>query len=106
SHLSPYTTLFRSADSTVYWRGIDPTPARLAAAKNAVDHAVALDPNLAETHLALGYYRYYGPRDFSGALAEFELAEKNLPNNVDVLRAIGLIQRRMAHSAQAIAGRR
>src|SRR4029077_8541611 len=31
------------ADSTLYWRGIDSTPARLAAAKNAVDHAVALD---------------------------------------------------------------
>jgi TolB-like protein/Flp pilus assembly protein TadD len=91
------------ADSAAYWNGIDSTPARLAAAKNAVDHAVALDPNLAETHLALGYYRYYGPRDFSGALAEFELAEKNLPNNVDVLRAIGLIQRRFAHWDEAIA---
>jgi TolB-like protein/class 3 adenylate cyclase len=91
------------ADSTVYWRGIDSTPARLAAAKNAVDHAVALDPNLAETHLALGYYRYYGPRDFTGALAEFELAEKNLPNNVDVLKAIGLIQRRFAHWDEAMA---
>jgi TolB-like protein/thioredoxin-like negative regulator of GroEL len=91
------------ADSTVFWRGIDSTPARLAAAKNAVDHAVALDPNLAETHLALGYYRYYGPRDFTGALAEFELAEKNLPNNVDVLKAIGLIQRRFAHWDEAMA---
>jgi tetratricopeptide (TPR) repeat protein len=91
------------ADSTAYWRGIDSTPARLAAAKNAVDHAVALDPNLAETHLALGYYQFYGLRDFSGALAEFELAEKNLPNNVDVLRAIGLIQRRFGHWDEAIA---
>jgi serine/threonine-protein kinase len=91
------------AQSSVYWYGIDPTPARLAAAKNAVDHAVALDPNLAETHLALGYYRYYGARDFSGALAEFQLAEKSLPNDVEVLRAIGLIQRRFAHWDEAIA---
>src|SRR5947207_6317706 len=91
------------ADSTVYWRGIDSTPARLAAAKDAVDHAIALDPNLAETHLALGYYRFYGPRGFNGALLEFQLAEKSLPNNVDVLRAIGLIQRRFAHWDQAIA---
>jgi tetratricopeptide (TPR) repeat protein len=91
------------ADSTAYWRGIDPTPSRLAAAKNAVDHAVALDPNLPETHLALGYYRFYGLRDFKGALEEFELAEKNLPNNVDVLRAIGLIQRRFAHWDEAMA---
>jgi TolB-like protein/Flp pilus assembly protein TadD len=91
------------ADSAAYWRGIDSTPARLAAAKNAVDHAVALDPNLPETHLALGYYRFYGLRDFKGALAEFELAQKNLPNNLDVLRAIGLIQRRFAHWDEAIA---
>jgi TolB-like protein len=91
------------ADSSVYWRGIDPTPARLAAAKNAADRAVALDPDLPETHLALGYYRFYGLRDFSGALAEFQLAEKSLPNNVDVLRAIGLIERRFAHWDEAIA---
>src|SRR5204862_4554004 len=39
-------------------------------------------------------YRYYGLRDFKGALEEFQLAEKNLPNDVGVLRAIGLIQRR------------
>jgi tetratricopeptide (TPR) repeat protein len=91
------------ADSAAYWRGIDSTPARLAAAKNAVDHAVALDPNLPETHLALGYYRFYGLRDFKGALAEFQLAQKNLPNNLDVLRAIGLIQRRFAHWDEAIA---
>src|SRR5438477_6311945 len=85
------------AQSSVYWNGIDSTPARLAAAKDAADHAVALQPTLPETHLALGYYRYYGARDFSGALAEFQLAEKSLPNDVGVLRAIGLIQRRFGH---------
>src|SRR5207302_7382294 len=94
------------ADSMVYWKGIDSTPARLAAAKDAVDHAVALDPNLAETHLALGYYRFYGLRDFNGALAEFQLAGKSLPNDVGVLMAIGLIQRRLGHWDEAIAVQR
>src|SRR6266576_7131272 len=82
---------------------MESTPARLAAAKDAADHAVALQPSLPENHLALGYYRYYGLRDVSGALAEFQLAEKSLPNNVEVLRAIGLIQRRFAHWDEAIA---
>jgi TolB-like protein/class 3 adenylate cyclase/cytochrome c-type biogenesis protein CcmH/NrfG len=91
------------ADSLAYWGGIDPTPARLTAAKNAMDHAMALDPNLPETHLAIGYYRYYGLRDFSGALTEFQLAEKSLPNNVDVLEAIGLIERRFGRWDEAIA---
>src|SRR5207249_1505374 len=89
-----------------YWIGIDPTPARLAAAKDALDRALALDPILPETHLALGYYRYFGQRDFPGGLAEFQKAEKGLPNNVDVNRAIGLIQRRVGHWDEAIAGLR
>jgi len=89
--------------SDFYWTGFDPTPARLAAAKYALDRALALDPNLPETHLALGYYRYYAQRDFTGALAEFQQAERGLPNNVDVIRAIGLIQRRLGHWDDAIA---
>src|SRR5947208_14538684 len=92
-----------SALSSAYWNGIDSTPTRLAAAKDAADRAVALDPNLPETHLALGYYRYYGLRDFRGAFAEFQLAEKSLPNDVGVLRAIGLIQRRFGHWDETIA---
>jgi TolB-like protein/class 3 adenylate cyclase/Flp pilus assembly protein TadD len=95
-----------SVQSNSYWTGLDPSPARLAAAKDSLDRARALDPNLPETHLALGYYRYYGERDFAGALAEFQLAEKNLPNNVDVLAAMGLIQRRLGHWDQAIVGLR
>jgi TolB-like protein/class 3 adenylate cyclase len=94
------------AQSGVYWFGLDATPARLAAAKDAADRAVALEPALPETHLALGYYRYYGQRDFAGALAEFQLAEQGLPNNVDVIRAIALIQRRVGHWDEAIAGQR
>src|SRR5439155_5556577 len=92
-----------SAQSMHYWSGFDPSPARLAAAKDAVDRAFALNPNLPETHLALGYYRFYGERDFTGALAEFQRAEQGLPNNVDVVRAIALIQRRLGHWDEAIA---
>jgi tetratricopeptide (TPR) repeat protein len=96
-----------SSESQSYWTGTDPSPARLAAAKDSLDHALALDPDLPETHLALGYYRYYGQQDFSRALAEFQQAEKGLPNDVDIIEAIGLIQRRLGHWDEAIvAGRR
>src|SRR5207247_8721459 len=88
--------------SLYYWLGFDPSPARLAAAKDAADRALALDPDLPETHLALGYYRYYGQQDFTGALAEFQQAERGLPNNVDVTNAIALIQRRLGHWEEAI----
>src|SRR6184192_1604547 len=92
--------------SNSYWIGLDPSPARLAAAKDAADRALALDPNLPETHLALGYYRYYGQHDFAGALAEFQQAEQGLPNNIDVIRGIALIQRRLGHWDEAIAEQR
>jgi len=94
------------AQSGSYWNGVDPSPAQLAAAKDSLDRAIALDPNLPETHLALGYYRYWGQRDFTGGLAEFQQAEKGLPNNVDVIFAIALIQRRVGHWEEAIAGLR
>jgi TolB-like protein/Tfp pilus assembly protein PilF len=90
------------AQSGSYWLGHDPSPAGLAAAKDAADRALALDPNLPEGHLALGYYRYYGQRDYTGGLAEFQQAEKGLPNNVDVIEAIGRIQRRLGHWEEAI----
>jgi tetratricopeptide (TPR) repeat protein len=92
--------------SETYWLGTDPSPARLAAAKDALDRALALDPDLPETHLALGYYRYHGLRDYAGALAEFQQAEKGLPNSADVIEALGALQRRLGHWDEAIAGQR
>ena len=89
------------AQSVIYWLH-DPSPSRLAAAKDSLDHALALDPNLPETHLALGYYRYYGQRDFTGGFEEFQQAEKGLPNNVDITKAIAAIQRRLGHWDEAI----
>ena len=91
-----------AANSLLYWQGLDHTAARLAAAKEAADRAVALDPNLPEVHLAVGYYRYHGLGDFKGGLAEFQLAEKSLPNDVEALHAMGLIQRRFAHWDEVI----
>jgi tetratricopeptide (TPR) repeat protein len=92
--------------STGYWLGTDPSPARLAAAKDALDRALALAPDLPETHLAFGYYRYYGSRDYAGALAEFRQAEKGLPNSADVLEAIAALQRRLGHLDEAIVEQR
>ena len=83
----------------------NPSPERLAEVKDAADHARALDPDLPETHLALGYYRY-GQRDYIGALGEFQQAEQGLPNNAEVIEAIALVQRRLGHWDEAITGLR
>src|SRR5438034_2931035 len=97
-------TYLSCAQSGSYWLGQDASPAQLAAAKDAADRALALDPNLPETHLALGYYRYYGQRDYTGALAQFQQAERGLPNNVDVIEAIALVQRRLGRWEEAVGG--
>jgi serine/threonine protein kinase/Flp pilus assembly protein TadD len=89
-----------------YWLGTDPSPARLAAAKDALDRALAIDANLPEVHLALGYYRYYAQRDYAGALAEFQQAEKGLPNSADVIEAMASLQRRLGHWDEAVAEQR
>ena len=95
-----------SAQSLSYWVGADPSPERLAAAKDSLDRARALDPNLPEVHLALGNYLYHGPHDYAGALAEFQQAERGLPNSYDVIESIAALQRRLGHWDEAIAEQR
>jgi serine/threonine protein kinase/cytochrome c-type biogenesis protein CcmH/NrfG len=87
------------AQSQSYWSGFDQTPARRAAAKESLDRALALDPNLPEVHLALGYYE----ENDTNALAEFRQAEKGLPNNVDAIEAIAMTQRGLGHWDEAVA---
>ena len=87
------------AHSQSYWLGFDSSPARLTAAKDSLDRAIALDPNLAEVHLARGYYE----KDDSRALAEFRQAEKDLPNSADVIEAIALAQKALGNWDEAIA---
>jgi tetratricopeptide (TPR) repeat protein/predicted Ser/Thr protein kinase len=95
------------AHSQIYWlEALDQTQQRLASVKDALDHALALAPDAAETHLALGYYRHYGQLDFAGALAEFRQAEQGLPNDLDVTFAIAFVNRRLAHWEEAIVGLR
>jgi serine/threonine protein kinase/Tfp pilus assembly protein PilF len=50
-----------------------------------------------EGHVAMGYYYYYGSRDYEHALAEFEIAKQREPNNAEVLQAMGYVQRRQGN---------
>ena len=81
------------------WKGIDPSRRRLARAKDSLNHALALDPNLPEVHLARGYHE----EDDTRALAEFRQAEKGLPNSADVIEAIARMQRALGHWDEAVA---
>jgi TolB-like protein/Tfp pilus assembly protein PilF len=68
--------------------------AELPELKSIADHAVALAPDLAEAHIALGSFYYYGKLEFEAALQEFGRALKLQPNNVGALERSAYIYRR------------
>jgi TolB-like protein/Tfp pilus assembly protein PilF len=86
-----------------YWRGTDTTPRALEDAQAAATHALALQPDLPEAHLAMGYVHYWGHRDYEAALTEFASARASLPNNSNVIAAIAFVHRRQGKLSDAIA---
>jgi TolB-like protein/Flp pilus assembly protein TadD len=81
----------------------DPLHARREKARAAANEALRLQPDLPEAHLALGFSYYYGDRDYGRALAEFEVAKRDLPNEAQAYMAIGAIQRRQGKWAESTA---
>ena len=75
---------------------------RVLAAKYA-ERALQLAPEMPEAHLARGYSLYYGERDYKGALQEFAIAQRGLPNDSQVYLVIGAIQRRQGEWEQSTA---
>ncbi len=80
--------------SFMYWYYYDRTEDRLAKARDAVDSALALDPDLPEAHIALGEFYYHGRLDYERALEEFAVAGRSRPNDSGLLLAIAAVQRR------------
>ena len=87
--------------SGMYHYQYDHTEERLQLAKEAVDKALALQPDLPEAHLALGYYYYHGYREYDKALKEFAIAEIGLPNDPRILQAEAFIWRRLGRFEEA-----
>ena len=72
-------------------------------AKEAIEKAQQLAPDLAATHLALGYYYYWGSRDYDKAMEHFTIVQRRQPNETEVIGAIGYIRRRQGKWDQAVA---
>jgi serine/threonine-protein kinase len=49
----------------------------------------------------MGYYHYYGSRDYDDALAEFAKAAEQQPNNAEILEAMAFVLRRQGHWEEA-----
>jgi TolB-like protein len=73
---------------------IEPLPARAQKARAAAEEALRLQPDLPESHLAMGYVHYYVDRDYDAALNELAIARAGLPNDPGIFRAMAAIQRR------------
>ena len=85
-----------------YWYGYDRTQERLSAAKKALDRAFALQGDLPEAYIVLGYY-YYWRYHYDRALEAFAAAEKKLPNDSRVLANVAYIWRRQGKFEAAAA---
>jgi serine/threonine protein kinase/Flp pilus assembly protein TadD len=88
--------------SEMYQMNIDRSEERLQLAKRAVDSALALQPDLPNAHLALGFYYYCGHREYDKALKELAIAAKGLPNNPTIPRMEGWIRRRQGRFEEAV----
>jgi len=98
--LAAYCDLVR-AHTWQYVLGIDHTPARIAAAKRALDQALRLSPDAGESHLAAAWFSYHGYRDYKTALTELAIAYHTLPNDSTVPALTGFIGRRQAEWEQS-----
>lgn len=88
---------------SMYFFGFDHTEERLSRAKESIDKAIALQPDLPEVHRQLGYYYYQGKLDYDSALKEFSIAAKGLPSDTRLIADIAYIWRRQGHFEQAAA---
>jgi TolB-like protein/Flp pilus assembly protein TadD/tRNA A-37 threonylcarbamoyl transferase component Bud32 len=86
----------------MYWHHHDHSEDRLTMAKQAIDNALQLDPDLPEVRLALGHYYYQGHMDYERALEQFNIARKSQPSNSELIYFIAAVQRRRGEFAQAL----
>jgi len=78
-----------------YYRDLDPAESRLQNAEQLARRAIAIDPQLAEAHVALGHV--YGDRfDYARAVDEFRQATRLAPDNAhawdELCWALGYMQ--------------
>ncbi|MCJ7555807.1 MAG: hypothetical protein MUP90_02700 [Gammaproteobacteria bacterium] len=77
--------------------------AYIAEARNALDQAQRLSPDMPEIRVSMGEFYYRMESDFPKALKEFELAQLQMPNNGNLLMRLGFTQRRVGLWDESIA---
>ena len=85
------------------FRYYQPTESWKKKARTEAETALRLQPNLAETHFALGQCFYWMDHDYDRALEQFEMASRLSPSNADTRRLIAAIERRQGKWEEALA---
>ena len=89
------------AQAYLYFQRVD--TARPDAAKDALEHAQKLQPNSAETLLALGYYQYWVLRNYTLAKATFRVVNELMPGSSEVAWALSAVNRREGNWNESLA---
>ena len=95
--------LLAKTKSLMYANLIDRTPGQIDEIRQAAETALALQPELAEAHMAMGYYYYRCLHDFDRAVKAFEQARQRLPSSSTVLASIAYVERRQGKWRASIA---
>ena len=82
-----------SANDQIYFSNYDHTEPRLALAQSSVDAAVRLQPDAGETHLAQANHFFWGYLNYPRAREELVKAQHELPNDAEVFRLLGQMNR-------------
>ncbi len=80
------------------------TADELGEVKTIVDRAIALAPDLAEAHVSLAIFYYWGKREYEAALAEFQRALELQPNNVMAWQSRAYVYRRQGRWERSLVG--
>src|SRR5437588_7367378 len=86
-----------------HWFVEQMSEAELTQVRSMAEQAVALAPNLAQVHVALGQFYYHGYRQYEQALAEFERALQLQPNASAALEYAGYVHRRQGQWERCLA---
>ena len=81
--------------SSMYWFYYDRSEKNVKEAYDNAQKSLQLNPDLAEAHLALGYYYYQCKLEYESAIKEFSKALKIQPNNAEAYFGLGVVYRRM-----------
>jgi serine/threonine protein kinase len=86
----------------LYRFGEDHSPQHLAAAKDAAETALRLEPNSEEARLALARYYYHGLSDYRRTEQELSSIPSSTPHDVEFFTLASLVERRLGRFEASI----